>query len=453
MRQNILLILSILTILQTKAQSIDFTIMSFNVQQPYGNNWDERKDSAVALLTSQNIDVIGTQEAINTQRNYLIDHTTGYKWYGIGRKGGDNDEGCWIFYKTDKFEIDSANSGNFWLSDTPNKPSSFGDKYNRICTYARLIDKVTGRGLYVYNAHFPTPDLYKGRLSSMKLLMQQVSERTLKYEPVYITGDFNSHETDEVTKWVKSSVSNPLHCRDTYRDVYPTGNVTTGFGAKYDYVYCPNNNKYVTHDSWVVTQPSNASDHMPIAASVSIMYMNNADTLPTADAGPDQTVVLESDSEGNAVISLDGSSSFATGALIEKYEWINGESVVAEGVSVDLDLPEGDYAIFLHVTDTNGNTDSDQVQITIEKEQEEVSSTSVKKLNAIEVFPQPVNDMLYVSSNSGIIDSIKLLDTQGKLLAQVEKQNELTMHEYQTGMYFIEIATGGENYVQRILKR
>lgn len=127
-------------------QQIDLEIMSFNIQQPYGNNWDARKDSVVAIINNENPDIIGTQEAVNFQRDYLIDNISGYAWYGLGRDGGDKGEGSWIFYKKEKFTIDSVNSGNFWLSKSPNVPSRLGGSYNRICTYLHLIDKNTGKG-------------------------------------------------------------------------------------------------------------------------------------------------------------------------------------------------------------------------------------------------------------------------------------------------------------------
>ena len=95
-------------------------------------------------MKNESPDVIGTQEAVNYQRDYLIGET-GYSWFGTGRDGGDAGEGSWIFYKSDKYTLDATNSGNFWLSTTPTVPSSFGGAYNRICTYVRLVEKATGQ--------------------------------------------------------------------------------------------------------------------------------------------------------------------------------------------------------------------------------------------------------------------------------------------------------------------
>ena len=261
------------TTLVTKAQDLNLKIMSFNIQQPNGTNWDARKANVASIFNTTQADVVGTQEAVNYQRDYIAQQT-GYAWFGTGRDGGDNGEGSWIYYKANKYTLDTANSGSFWMSNTPTVPSSFGGSYNRICTYVHLIEKSSGKGFYLFNAHFPTPDLPDARLKSMKLLTQRMNSRAIPSDPVYATGDFNSNETDATTVWMKNGSDNPIKCRDTYRDVNPTGSVNTGFGTKYDYIYCPNDAKYVSLSSWVISSPV-GSDHFAIAAEVQFKGQSN----------------------------------------------------------------------------------------------------------------------------------------------------------------------------------
>ena len=253
-------------ILNLKAQDLNLKLMSFNIQQPHGTNWEGRKSNAAYIINTTQADVIGTQEAVKDQRNYLIQQT-GYAWYGTGRDGGDSGEGSWIFYKGDKYSIDYSNSGNFWLSYTPNVPSTFGGSYNRICTYVRLIEKSSGKGFYVFNVHFPTSSFFDARDKSMRLVAERMATRAVQSDPVYITGDFNSTEGDAVTLWMKYGDDNPIKCRDTYRDIDPNGPVNTGFGTKFDYIYSPDNSRYTTQASWVIESPT-ASDHSPIVAQV-----------------------------------------------------------------------------------------------------------------------------------------------------------------------------------------
>lgn len=245
---------------------IDLKIMSFNLQQPYGTNWDGRKVSVKTIINNESPDIVGSQEAVNYMRDYITQQT-GYAVYGSGRDGGDEGEASFIFYKGDKYTLDAANSGNFWLSYTPNSPSKIGGLYNRVCTYVRLIEKSSNQAFYVFNVHNYMPGESDYRLAAAKILVQHIADRAIK-DPVFLTGDFNSSEGDAVTIWMKSGNDNSIKFRDSYRDVDPSGYVTTGFETKFDYIYLPNTTQYSCSESWVVKNPAGASDHMPIVALV-----------------------------------------------------------------------------------------------------------------------------------------------------------------------------------------
>lgn len=269
---------------------MDLEIMTFNVQQPLGTDWEGRRDKSAVLIAQEHPDVMGTQEAHAYQRDYLVGKNPGYAWFGEGRDGGDNGEGAWILYDKGRFTLDSARSGNFWLSDTPKSPSRFGGAYNRICTYVRLVEKASGRGVHVFNAHLYTQDLTAYRLKSARMIISAVAARQAAQDPFLLIGDFNSPESDTVTKWFKHGADNPLPLRDTYRDFDPNGPVTTGFGTKFDYVYVEKKSAYVTVKAWVVTEPSGASDHMPISSALRIDYPSTA--LSAAPAGLQRRAAL-----------------------------------------------------------------------------------------------------------------------------------------------------------------
>ncbi len=259
------IVIVLVHVLRMDGQSLQLKIASYNMQQPFGTNWDGRKATVTNVLTTQNCDIIGSQELHAYMRDYILQNTSGYASYGLGRDGGDAGEASFIFYKTAKYTLDAANSGNFWLSNSPNTPSRFGGDYNRICTFVHLIEKSSGQGFYIFNIHNYVPSESAFRLSAAKMLASRVNSRTIN-DPLWITGDFNSSEGDAVTIWMKSGSDNPIRCRDTHRDYDPTGAITTGFGTKFDYIYCPNNNQYTTTNSYVVN-PS-GSDHLPIIAFV-----------------------------------------------------------------------------------------------------------------------------------------------------------------------------------------
>lgn len=335
---KLLLLLSFVccTVPSVKAQNLNLKIMSFNVQQPFGTDWDGRRASAAAILNSTQADVIGTQEAVNYQRDFLAQQT-GYAWYGGGRDGGDSGEGSWIFYKANKYTLDSANSGNFWLSDTPLVPSRFAGAYNRICTFVHLIEKSSGKGFYIFNSHFPTPDLSAARLKSMKLLTQRMASRAIPSDPIYATGDFNSNETDDVTIWMKTAADNHTKYRDTYRDVNPTGAVNTGFGTKFDYIYCPNDSKYTTQSSKVLSSPI-ASDHFPIVAEV--QFKN--ESTPPITVTHNIPGKIEAENYANSFgVTLENTTDVGAGknvGYLEVNDWIEYKVNVATAANYTLEL-------------------------------------------------------------------------------------------------------------------
>jgi endonuclease/exonuclease/phosphatase family metal-dependent hydrolase len=248
------------------AHALKLRIMSFNVQQPGGTNWDTRKTIAASIINIDKPDVIGTQESFNDQRDYLLSACPGYACYGIGRDPGGGGEGSRVFYKDADFTLDEESSGDFWLSNTPDSPSRLGGSYNRICSYVRLVEKSSGQGFAVFNIHNYLPNEDDYRMQAVKVMMQRVAERAHTDEPVFITGDFNSYENDAVTRWMKSGEDNPVRCRDSYRDFRPSGSVSTVGGGKLDYVYYPDTPEYSVDSAYV--GPSGASDHRPIVGDV-----------------------------------------------------------------------------------------------------------------------------------------------------------------------------------------
>lgn len=255
--------------------ALDLRVMSFNVQQPWGTNWDGRKASAATLVNRESPDVMGTQEATKHQLDDLQSGCPGYERYGLGRDGGDAGESSAIFWKSARFRMDPERSGNVWLSSTPTTPSRYGGSYNRIATYVRLVDKQTNEGFSLFNIHNYMPAESDYRMRAAKQLVQTVVAKANANEPVFLTGDFNSTEGDAVTIWMKSGSDNPMRFRDTYREVDPNGSVTTGFGTKFDYIYVPDASRTKTLRSYVPKDPV-ASDHYPIVADLVVTSSTSA---------------------------------------------------------------------------------------------------------------------------------------------------------------------------------
>ncbi|MEO1010836.1 MAG: endonuclease/exonuclease/phosphatase family protein [Bacteroidota bacterium] len=167
--------------------------MSFNIR--YDNpddgkqNWHERKANVVRMINFHDLDIIGMQEVLVNQLDYLKEELPQYGTVGVGREDGkEKGEFAPIFYRKERFEVHKK--GTFWLSETPETVSKGWDAaLERIATWAVLKDKVTGKEFVIMNTHFDHRGK-QARLESSKLIKQKAVELS-KDLPLIVTGDFN----------------------------------------------------------------------------------------------------------------------------------------------------------------------------------------------------------------------------------------------------------------------
>lgn len=174
--------------------SQDLKVMTYNIRLALDsdgeNAWSHRKIEAIALMQYYHPDCFGVQEAVPQQMIDIKQSLKNYNFVGVGRDdGADKGEYSAIFYDTEKLEV--LDSGTFWLSETPEKPSKGWDAaYNRICTYALFKMKKGGKKFWAFNTHFDhVGDM--ARAESSKLILEQISKFNTKNYPVILTGDFN----------------------------------------------------------------------------------------------------------------------------------------------------------------------------------------------------------------------------------------------------------------------
>jgi endonuclease/exonuclease/phosphatase family metal-dependent hydrolase len=171
-------------------------VMTFNVRLGTANDgpnrWDLRRDLMVRTIAQEHPDLFGTQELYKFQGDYLIGKLARYRWFGLGRLGDDRDEHMGVFYRPDRLRV--LQSGNFWLSDTPEQPGSisWGHPYPRMVTWALFEQIASGRRFYYSNTHFPyrTQDEAARTKAAQEIRARlQALPRNI---PIVLTGDFNS---------------------------------------------------------------------------------------------------------------------------------------------------------------------------------------------------------------------------------------------------------------------
>ncbi len=176
-------------------------VSSFNVRNDNsgdanaGNGWSNRLPVIKDMILFHDMDIIGTQECKSNQIIGLRDSLLRFNYQYIGRGRGQNptdDEFSAIYYKSDKFTL--LDAGDFWLSQTPEKPSKGWDAaLNRICSWGKFEDQSTGFQFFAFNLHHDHVGV-KARKYSSELVLEKV--RQIAGEaPVFLTGDFNVDQT------------------------------------------------------------------------------------------------------------------------------------------------------------------------------------------------------------------------------------------------------------------
>ena len=192
-----LVLAGLLGLASMQARATDpLSVMSFNIRLPAESDgvdyWETRKPLAVRMLREQQPDVIGLQELVRAQADYLVRELPQYAWFGRGREADGGGEHMGVFYRKDRLKV--IESGDFWLSDTPDVAGSitWGHPHPRMVTWALFEQRSDGRRFYLFNTHLPYRDEDEAaRLKGAQAIARHLA--TLPDDvPVVLTGDFNT---------------------------------------------------------------------------------------------------------------------------------------------------------------------------------------------------------------------------------------------------------------------
>jgi endonuclease/exonuclease/phosphatase family metal-dependent hydrolase len=240
------------------------------------NSWPYRREWVPTYVRDLDADVLGLQEAFDEQVRAIHAGLPGHDRVGVGRDDGVRaGEYCAIFYRADRFALQSE--GTFWFSDTPDVAGSrtWGTHHNRICTWALLTDRHTGRSLRICNLHLDH-EVELARFKSVHLLGDYLSGWN-SVSPVVIMGDFNVDEDDRVVRYLQDREPDGLV--DTFRAVHPDDTAVAtyhGFtggesGAKIDYILATRDMAVL--DASIIRTSRDGrypSDHFPVAARIAL---------------------------------------------------------------------------------------------------------------------------------------------------------------------------------------
>jgi endonuclease/exonuclease/phosphatase family metal-dependent hydrolase len=167
-------------------------IMSFNLlcggKGP--RDWPGRREMVLDTIRRADPDTLGVQEAHYGWIEALCEGLPEYDYVGVGRDDGKTQgEFSAVYYKKDKFTL--LDSGSFWLSETPDVPGKKGwdAACVRICSYAKLEEKATGKRFVHFNTHLDHVGLVAMQKGA-ELVTTKAKEISPDL-PAFFTGDFN----------------------------------------------------------------------------------------------------------------------------------------------------------------------------------------------------------------------------------------------------------------------
>lgn len=242
------------------------------------NIWTNRREAMVKYLKEAKADLIGLQEVLPNQRDYLAGELTEFAVYSAGRDDGEKGEATPILYRKDRFEL--VDKGSFWLSEAPDKPGSKGwdAALPRVASWVKLQDIRAEKLVLFVNTHFDHRGP-KARLESAKLLVTKIDELDGDGPdrlPVVLTGDFNCTASQEPYKVLvgDSAGSKLLDAQHASKTPHVGGDSTSnGFrelrpGAKIDFIFVRGHSVAAHAIDDPRIEGRFVSDHQPVRVEV-----------------------------------------------------------------------------------------------------------------------------------------------------------------------------------------
>jgi endonuclease/exonuclease/phosphatase family metal-dependent hydrolase len=258
-------------------------VMTFNIRYDNPEDslyaWPNRTRIICNFLRNEKPDLLGMQEVLAHQYEFLDSVLTDYSSVGVGRTDGAKEgEMNPVFFRKDRFEL--IRTRTFWLSDSTEVAGSkaWSSGLPRIVTWTELSEKTTHEHFYFFNTHF-AHDSDSARIMSSELLLNKVDSIASGF-PFVITGDLNMLISDKGYEILTGPYESVPLLSDTYAvtEKRPVGPAYTfnGFAedkssGRVDYVFVRNGMKVLEHRTFIKKERGiYISDHWPVMATVSL---------------------------------------------------------------------------------------------------------------------------------------------------------------------------------------
>ena len=273
--QCILSVFILLTI-TSNIYSQPHTIISYNIR--YDNNWDIensweiRRSNIIQMLIKYSPSIIGIQEGLLNQVQYIDSSLINYDYVGVGRDDGkDKGEFCAIYFDTTRYVL--LKNSTFWLSETPDTISVGWDAaLERICTYGLFKDRISKKEFWVFNTHFDHIGVI-AREKSSGLILKRIKKINRQSLPVILMGDFNSIPNSPPVKELITELSDALQI--SLQKLHGPRGTFNGFNEdlpiekRIDYIFTKNLKVLsYTHVNDRLDNNRHISDHLPVMIKI-----------------------------------------------------------------------------------------------------------------------------------------------------------------------------------------
>ena len=266
----------ILFTISSNIYSQPHSIISYNIR--YDNNWDIenswkiRRNKISQILVQYSPSIIGIQEGLLNQVQYIDSSLIDYDYVGVGRDDGKKKgEFCAIYFDTTRYVL--LKNSTFWLSETPDTISVGWDAaLERICTYGLFKDRITKEEFLVFNTHFDHIGVV-AREKSSELILKRINKINRQSLPVILMGDFNSIPNSSPVKEIKTELSDALQISleklQGPRGTFNGFNEDLPIEKRIDYIFT-NNLKVLsyTHINDRLNNNRHISDHLPVMIKI-----------------------------------------------------------------------------------------------------------------------------------------------------------------------------------------
>ena len=252
-----------------EAPTESFRVMTYNIRYDNPNDgldrWAFRREALAEEVLRQRPAILGMQEVLLSQLEFLSAKFKGYQRIGVGRDDGmDKGEFSPIFIDTTVFKL--LQSRTLWLSRTPEQPSRGWDAVlPRIATLVVLRDIQRGDSLWVVNTHFDHIG-NEARLHSAELIVQTLSAPIKSGKRVIFMGDLNAEPNEAAIQYLQQQLTDACPADQADQGTFNGFEVINRPLKRIDYCWLSAANWQIKR--YDVLQPKvngrQVSDHFPI---------------------------------------------------------------------------------------------------------------------------------------------------------------------------------------------